>query len=346
MEINCVFAPAIDTPDHIVLAEQLGYQRAWVYDVPVSYADTGATLGIAATRTSTIRLGVSVFTEHLRHITANAGLIAHLATLAPGRFDAGVGAGFTSSTYLGRKGSKWADVERYVEGLRTLLSGGEIERDGTVLSLMHMPASGISLPVDVDFWVAAHGPKGFATAGRLGAGVVTNPTHGDEPVPFDGQCQLTYYGTVLDDGEALDAPRVIDAAGPGAGLALHMGQYGPLAGMPEAEGYHAAIAEIDERHRHLELFRGHLMEPSALDRQFLTADVISRGTLTGTRDQIAASLQRLVDAGANAVLYQPAGRDIPRELATFLEVAEQFRDTPSPSPSNITASSASEVQHA
>jgi len=346
MEINCVFAPAIDTPDHIVLAEQLGYQRAWVYDVPVSYADTGVTLGLAATRTSTIRLGVSVFTEHLRHITTNAGLIAHLATLAPGRFDAGVGAGFTSSTYLGRKGSKWADVEKYVEGLRSLLAGGEIERDGTVLSLMHMPASGISLPVEVDFWVAAHGPKGFATAGRLGAGVVSNPTHGNEPVPFDGQCQLTYYGTVLEDDEPIDSPRVIEAAGPGAGLALHMGQWGPLAGMPEAEGYQAAIAAVDERHRHLELFRGHLMEPSALDRQFLTAEVIRRGTLTGTRDEIAASLQGLADAGANAVLYQPAGPDIPRELKTFLEVAEQFRDTPATASTSVTASPASEVQHA
>jgi len=341
MEINCVFAPALDTPDHIVLAEQLGYQRAWVYDVPVSYADTGVTLGLAATRTSTIRLGVSVFTEHLRHITANAGLIAHLATLAPGRFDAGVGAGFTSSTYLGRRGSKWADVETYVEDLRTLLAGGEIERDGTVLSLMHMPASGITLPVEVDFWVAAHGPKGFATAGRLGVGVVTNPTHGDQPVPFDGECQLTYYGTVLDDGEALDCPRVVEAAGPGAGLALHMGQWGPLAGTPEADGYAAAIAEVDERRRHLELFRGHLMEPSGLDRRFLTADVIRRGTLTGTRDEIAASLQRLSDAGANAVLYQPAGPDIPRELTAFREVAEAFRTT-----TTAVTATVPEVQHA
>src|SRR5215212_5432492 len=153
MEINCVFAPSLDTPDHIALAEELGYERAWIFDVPVSYADTGITLGLAAVRTSRIRLGISVMTPHLRHLTMNAALVAHLATLAPGRFDAGIGAGFTSSTYLGRKPSRWADIEVYVENLRTLLTGGEVEVDGAIVSLMHSPASGIRFPIEVPIWI-------------------------------------------------------------------------------------------------------------------------------------------------------------------------------------------------
>lgn len=321
MEINCVFPPAVNTPDHIALAEDLGYERAWVYDVPVSYADTGATLALAAHRTSTIRMGVSVFTPHLRHLTTNAGLIAYLATIAPGRFDTGVGAGFTSSTYLGRKPSKWAHVEEYVRALQTLLAGGDLEWEGNTVSLMHSPASGISYPIDTPIWIAAHGPKGFGVAQRLGAGVVTNPTHGDNPVPFDGACQLTYYGTVLEDDEAIDSARVVDAAGPGASLALHMGEYGPLAGMPETKGYAEAITAVPESRRHLELYRGHLIEPNSIDRRYLTADVIRRGTMTGTRTEIATTLKRLEDAGATAVLYQPAGRDIPRELHAFREAA-------------------------
>jgi 5,10-methylenetetrahydromethanopterin reductase len=323
VEINCVFAPAINTAEHIVLAEELGYERAWVYDVPVSYADTGITLGIAASRTSRIRLGVSVFTPHLRHLTVNAALIAHLATVAPGRFDAGVGAGFTSSTYLNRKPSKWADVEAYILALRELLAGRKVEWEGTVVSLMHSPASGIIFPIEVPIWVGAHGPKGFATAERLSAGVVTNPTHGDEPVPVDGPCNLLHYGTILEEGEAIDSSRAVEAAGPGASLALHMGQYGPLAGMPEAAGYAAAV---DQRHRHLELYRGHLMTPNATDRKFINAAVIERGTTTGTREYMARHLRRLEDAGATAILYQPAGPDIPRELAAFHEAAQMRHD--------------------
>ena len=344
MEINCVFPPAINTPDHIVLAEELGYERAWVYDVPVSYADTGATVAFAAKRTSSIRLGVSVFTPHLRHLTANAALIAYLATLAPGRFDAGIGAGFTSSTYLGRKPSRWAYIEEYVLALKELLAGRDVEWEGTTMSLMHSPASGISYPIDVTYWIAAHGPKGFGVAQRLGAGVVTNPTHGASPVPYQGACNLTYYGTVLDDDEPIDSARAIDAAGPGASLALHMGEHGPLAGMPEAAGYAEAVARVPEHRRHLEIYRGHLIEPNAIDRQFITADVVRRGTMTGTRSEIAAMLRKLEDAGASAVLYQPAGRDIPRELRAFREAAD-LRHSPTAA-STSTNTNTTETQHA
>ena len=34
MEISCAFATSLDTPEHIVLAERLGYRRAWCYDSP------------------------------------------------------------------------------------------------------------------------------------------------------------------------------------------------------------------------------------------------------------------------------------------------------------------------
>lgn len=343
MQINCAFAPSLDTPDHIVLAEELGYQQAWVYDVPISFADTGITLGMAAARTTKIQLGVSVFTPHLRHLTMNAALVAHLATVAPGRFNAGVGAGLTSAVFLGRMPSKWSDVENYVRALRTLLAGGEVEWDGTVLSLMHGPASGISLPVEVPIWVAAHGPKGFATAARLGAGVVTAPLHGRNPVPIDGICNLTYAGTVLEDGETLESPRVVEAAGHAAALALHLGELGPLAGTEEARGFAKAIAEVDERRRHLELFRGHLIAPNAIDRRFITAEVLRRATMSGTALEVAAWLRQLEEAGATAVLYQPAGPDIPRELRAFYEAAQLRHDLPAPSANDTQPQ---EVQHA
>lgn len=343
MEISCLFAPSLETADHIALAEQLGYDRAWVYDVPVAYADTGITLALAAARTTNIGLGVSVVTPHLRHLTTNAALIAHLASIAPGRFDAGVGAGFSSSAYLGAKPAKWADVERYVTALRTLLGGGEVDWNGQIVSLMHTPASGITYPIEVPMWVAAHGPKGYATAKRLGVGVITTFIHTPNPVPFGGLCNLTIGGTVLDDGETFDSPRVIQAAGPVAALALHMGEYGPLAGTKEAAGHTRAIAEVDERRRHLELNRGHLMEPNAIDRRFLTGEVVRRGSTSGTALEIAAILRRIEDAGANAVMYQPAGPDIPRELNAFRAAANLRHELPATSQDEP---SSQEVQHA
>ena len=41
IEISAAFAPGLDTPDHIALAERIGYTRAWVYDSPALYHDVG-----------------------------------------------------------------------------------------------------------------------------------------------------------------------------------------------------------------------------------------------------------------------------------------------------------------
>jgi 5,10-methylenetetrahydromethanopterin reductase len=138
-----------------------------------------------------------------------------------------------------------------------------------------------------------------------------------------------------------DSPRVVEAAGPAAALALHLGEQGPLAGMEEAAGYAKALAAIDERRRHLECFRGHLIEPNEIDRRFLTGEVIRLGTMSGTALEVAARLRHLDDAGATAVLYEPAGPDIPRELRAFYQAAQLRHDLPT-----TVGTGAQEVEHA
>jgi 5,10-methylenetetrahydromethanopterin reductase len=321
MEINCAFATAIATPDHIRTAESLGYARAWVYDSPALYADPWMTAALAARATTRIRIGVAVITPHLRHVVANAGALAHLATLAPGRTDIGVGSGFTSAALLARRPAPWSLVERYVLALRALLRGEPTEWDGVTVQLLHGPASGVRLPVEVPIWIAAHGPKGYAVAGRVGDGIVTNPVLGENPVPVSGRVSLTFHGTVLDDGESIEAPRVRAAAGPGAALALHIGPGGPASGLPELARHQGALAAVPAHRRHLETHRGHLIEMNALDRDCVSAEVIRRATRTGTRAEVAEFLDRLRDAGAAAALYQPAGPDIERELRAFAAAA-------------------------
>ena len=41
MEISCAFPTALDSPDHVVLAEELGYERAWLYDTPQQSPTSG-----------------------------------------------------------------------------------------------------------------------------------------------------------------------------------------------------------------------------------------------------------------------------------------------------------------
>lgn len=323
MELACLFSPRISTPEHCVLAEQLGYGYAWVADSPTFMADPWITLGRVAERTSRIRLGVCVITPRMRHLVANAGAIATLHALAPGRVDVVVGTGFTSQAMINKKPARWSEVEAYVAALRRLLAGEETEWDGEIVALPYGRLAGISLPAEVPIWVAAHGPKGYAVAERVADGIVTNPGHGSKNAVWTHERVFVQFnGTVLDEGESLDSERVLEAAGPAAALHLHLGDEGVAAGSDEVRGYQARLAAVDPRRRHIETHRGHLTEVTELERPFLTADLIRRATDTGTPAQVRGRLAELEASGVSGVLYLPAGSDIPRELEAFVTCAK------------------------
>ncbi len=322
MEIGCLFPPTIETPRHLELAEELGYAYGWVADSPTFMADPWITIGRAVERTSRIRLGIAVITPVMRHLVVNAGAVATLHTLAPGRVDVVVGTGFTSQLMIGKKPARWADAEQYITGLRTLLAGEELEWDGSVIALVHGRQAGVRLPATVPIWVAAHGPKGYAVAERVGDGIVTNPSHGSQNVVWPHKrVFLQFNGTVLDDGESLDSERVLDAAGPAAALHLHLGDEGAAAGSAEVIGYQKSLGAVDERRRHLTVHRGHLMELTDLERPFVTPELIRHGTDTGTPDEVRERLASFEASGATGVLYLPAGSDLARELVAFAGAA-------------------------
>ena len=318
MELGCTMAPALATPEHIRIAEELGYVSAWCFYSPAIYADPWMVLALAAERTSTINLGVSVVVPRLRHVADTATSVATLYQLAPGRVTVAVGAGFSSTALLGGKGVPWAKVETFINQLRTLLSGGSIDIDGVRNALLHAPASGITLPITVPVWVAAHGPKGLGVAERVAAeGVLTNPTHGDHRLGFEGAASVSYYGTVLEEGEDYGDAAVIERVGPAAALALHMGPYGPLAGSAEERGFAGEIEKLPESERLVATHRGHLIAMSELDRKYITGATVREGTMTGTAAEIRARLDKIEASGATRFCYTPVGPDVPRELEAF-----------------------------
>ncbi|MBS1843385.1 MAG: LLM class flavin-dependent oxidoreductase [Actinobacteria bacterium] len=323
MNIGCIFPPTIDTPDHIAVAEGLGYEYAYVYDSPSFLADAWMTLARAAERTSTIKIGVSVITPRLRHLIANAGAVATLATLAPGRTEVVVGSGFTSQLMLGEGPLRWAEVEDYVNGLRSLLRGEDVEWGGATIGLRHGDLSGVRIPAEVPIRVAAHGPKGYAVAARAADGMVTNLDHhsANTGAASMDKALVTYFGTVLDKGEALDCDRVIDATGPAAAFQLHIGVQGLVGGTAEAKAYEAHLASFPEGARHLETHRGHLIEVTEAERPLITPALIESATGTGTSDEVAAALSQIAASGVQGVLYGPMGPDIPRELEAFARCA-------------------------
>lgn len=320
MELTCSFTTTLDTPGHIAAAEELGYDAAWCFYSPAVYADPWMMLALAAERTSRVNLGVCVVVPRFQHVMDVATCTATLSALAPGRTSIVVGSGFSSVALAGAKGSTWASVEKFVLDLKALLAGQPIDTDFGKRSLIHHPSTGIAYPVEVPVWVAAHGPKAFGVAQRVADGVITNPTHGDDKKPFDGHYAISYYGTVLEDGEELGDDDVLERVGPAAALALHFGAFGPLADSPEGRGFMAEIEALPEDERLVATHGRHLIAMTDLDRKYTTADVVRAGTMSGTPSEIRATLDAAEASGATRFCYTPVGSDIRRELETFAKV--------------------------
>ncbi|WP_261555692.1 LLM class flavin-dependent oxidoreductase [Frankia tisae] len=326
MKISCAFGPAEQTPDDIVAAESLGYDRAWVYDSPAVYLDPWATLAVAATRTSRIGLGTAVVSPGLRHPLVTASAIATLESLAPGRVSIGVGAGASARWLLGQKPARWAEVEQYIVALRGLVRGEEVEWEGKALRMLHPTGWGPARPIDVPLLVGAEGPRGLAVARRHGDGVTTF-VH-TAPREFDWVMRLV-FGTVLQDGESVDSDRVFDAVGAIAALGYHatyewQGQEA-VRSLPEGERWLDAVARLPAGTRHLALHAGHGVVVNDIDRDIVPRHMAAASTWVGTADDISRHIEELCAAGVTEVTYQPGGKDIVGELERFAEVAAEHR---------------------
>src|SRR3984957_3737160 len=218
--ISCVFAPSLDTPAHIELAERLGYRRAWCYDSPAVCADPWMVLALAAVRTRAIGLGPASLVPSLRHPVVTAAALATLAGLAPGRVSTAFGTGLTGRMLLGERPMRWAAVEEYVAAVRALLRGEEASWNGSLVRLSQAEGFAARLPADVAVLIAADGPRGRAVAAGLGDGVLTARVPRDPAGPGARQVLLT-FGTILDDGEDAVSPRAVAAAGPALAAAYH-----------------------------------------------------------------------------------------------------------------------------
>jgi 5,10-methylenetetrahydromethanopterin reductase len=326
MDLSCAFATSLDTPDHIVLAERLGYRRAWCYDSPALYPDVWMTLARAAERTSRIELGPGVLIPSLRHPMTNAAAIATLAHLAPGRVVVGVGAGFTGRVALGQRPLAWTAVRRYILALQALLRGEPAAWDGATIQMLHRPGFAPPRPLRLPFMVAAGGPKGLAVARELADGVWSMGI----PVAGLGFTWVarSISGTVLAAGEDPGSGRVLAAAGHAAAVTLHAlyerrGRDGTdrLDALPGGAAWRRRVEALPAAQRHLAVHEGHLVGLNDLDRAAVTGDLLTHLRLATDAEGHRARLDEYAREGITEAVYQPAGPDIPRELTAFAEMA-------------------------
>ena len=77
---------------------------------------------------------------------------------------------------------------------------------------------------------------------------------------------------------------------------------------------------MPEEGRHLVMHDGHLCGVNEHDRQFVTGDLLANNGLALDRGAWRERVAQLESEGTTELAYQPAGKDIPRELETFAEM--------------------------
>ena len=323
MQISCGLVPSLDVVEHAKLAEQLGYQRAWLYDSPAIYLDIWVALARIAENTDRIGLGTAVLVPSLRGVVATVSAIAAVEAAAPGRLACGFGTGATARWTLGKNALTLAETGEYLRQLRGLLRGDVVEVDGEAVQMCQLPRFAPPRPIDVPILFSALGPKGQALTREVADGIMTV---GFGMSGYAWSAQLV-VGTVLDAGEALTSRRVQDAAGPWYAILAHGAwEASPEAvdGFPGGAEWRAKLESIrPEGERHLAVHEGHATTVTDLDRILVEAageGVVGLGWVAEA-DGIRAKISEAEAAGTTEIIYAPSGPDIARELRVFAEVA-------------------------
>src|SRR5215469_6239312 len=115
------------SPEQIRLAEELGYDRAWVPDSQMIWSDCYTTLGLAAVNTKRIHIGTGVAIPGTRIAPVTAHSIASINQLAPGRVFLGIGTGHTAMRVMGQDPMPAGQFREYLRIVRALLEGKAVD---------------------------------------------------------------------------------------------------------------------------------------------------------------------------------------------------------------------------
>ncbi len=161
--------------DHIVAAEELGYDHVWLSEhhfVEDGYSPSLMPIAAAiAARTSRIRIGSFVLLLPLHNPVLVAEDAATVDVISNGRFDLGVGLGYRPGEFTGMGISSSERGARLSEGLpivQRLLAGEKVTLDGRFNKFTDVQIFPPPVQNPFPVWVGARGDKALERAARLG----------------------------------------------------------------------------------------------------------------------------------------------------------------------------------
>jgi len=164
--------PAAEVVELAVRAEALGYDDFWLADERF-FREAYTLLGLAAARTSRIRLGPGVTDPYSRHPALTAMAIATLDEVSGGRAVLGLGAGVSGFRELGIDSSRSAvAIREAVALIRALLAGQTVTVKGEQVRFTDGRLDFKAPRADVPIYVASQREAGCRVAGRVADGAI------------------------------------------------------------------------------------------------------------------------------------------------------------------------------
>lgn len=156
-----------------VLAEELGYQRCWVYDEGLATRDVYITLAAIAAATTTLQLGTGITNPYTRHPATTAATTASLDEMSNGRAFLGIGAGgsLTLDPLGISRTAPLGSVRDVITACRALFRNESISMEATGFTLRDARL-GFPARSSLEIWLAGRGPKMLALGGQLADGVM------------------------------------------------------------------------------------------------------------------------------------------------------------------------------
>jgi alkanesulfonate monooxygenase SsuD/methylene tetrahydromethanopterin reductase-like flavin-dependent oxidoreductase (luciferase family) len=353
MKFGICVAAKISNIELIEVAEQLGFDSAWVADSQMIWSDCYATLAVAATRTKRIKLGTGVAIAGTRIAPVTAAAIATINELAPGRAFLGLGTGHTAMRIMGQNAMPQREFQSYAQTVRDLLDGkhttyayGGVARD---ITFIHQGQGYYQLDPRVPMHIAAAGPVGQRFAGRFAdgmvilgapngraaAGALENARAGAAKMgrALPGAFEVTTLtgGTVLAPGEDWTTEHVIEDVGPMVTSGLHY-QW-EVVPEPKREARMSPryepvwqryldfvdAMETPQDHRYQQVHLGHCSYLVPEERQFVLPDLIEAGCLAGTPEQIVERIRAAEAGGLTQIMLMSDEKYAVRVIRDFAE---------------------------
>ncbi len=332
MDLGICAASHVGDIRYIERAEELGFSHAWLADSQMIWSDCYAALALAAKATSTIQIGTGVAVTGTRPAPVTAASIGTINALAPGRTFLGVGTGNTAMRMMNKSPQQIAAFESYLKTLRPLIRGEEaFLEDGTPIRHL-MPELGfVDYSTPINLYVSGFGPRSLGLAGRYGDGAVLALPPAPSILEYNWQAieagtedskfsRDSFYTTalttisILDEGEAIDSPRIRAECGAYAMATLHYAydqwrQFGQDSAALFADiwdDYRATVESVPAERIHQRIHAGHNCWVLPEEERFITANLIQTTCMVGTADDLAERLNAYSAAGLNQVMILPA----------------------------------------